>query len=193
MMGKARDKVDAFLEDLTHWEEDEELYQRDLALNQRINNRFYEMILAFVSDRVQSAPVYITEDVATNFQGQDSELTRSLSSAYGPFIPQGLVFQLSTDSNFHEPASPDLLTRGLFDHTIKLEDDDVVMIKVRPVYLRMLVNRGRYLAAYGRHEAAIKAFEQALALDPDFKYAQQSINESTAALRKAESEKARRE
>ncbi|MFP5261660.1 MAG: protein O-mannosyl-transferase family [Blastocatellia bacterium] len=189
MMGKARDKVGAFLEDLRHWEEDAELYQRDLALNQRINSRFYEMILSFVSNHLQSAPVYITEDVATNFQGQDSELTKSLSSAYGPFVPQGLVFQLPTDSKFHEPARPALVTRGLFDGAIKLEDDDVAMIKVRPVYLRMLVNRGRYLAAYGRHEEAIEAFEQALALDPGFKYAQQSMSESAAALRKGESNK----
>ncbi|HVG17464.1 MAG TPA: DUF2723 domain-containing protein [Blastocatellia bacterium] len=193
MMEKARGKVDAFLEDLRHWEEDAGLYQRDLALNQRINARFYEMILAFVSNHIQAAPVYITEDVATNVQGQDSELTKSLSSTYGPFIPQGLVFQLSTGPGFHEPARPELLTRGLFDGTIKLEDDDVATVKVRPVYLRMLVNRGRYLAAFGRHEEAIEAFKQALALDPDFKYAQQAMNESAGAKPQGESNKPRRE
>jgi tetratricopeptide (TPR) repeat protein len=84
-----------------------------------------------------------------------------------------------------------LEARGLFDGTIRFEDDDVVMLKVRPVYLRMVVNRGRYLAAYGRHEEAIEAFKQALAFDPDFKYAQQSINESANALRKGESSKPR--
>jgi tetratricopeptide (TPR) repeat protein len=186
LMQKSRDKVDAFLEDLRHWETDEKLYERDLALNQRINTRFYDMILAFVSNHIRSAPVYITEDVATNLQGQDRELTKSLSSTYSPFIPQGLVFQLSTDPQFHEPARPQLLTRGLFDGTIKFEDDDVVMIKVRPVYLRMLVNHGRYLAAYGRHEEALEAYKQALALDPDFKSAQQSLNESVNAMRKNE-------
>jgi tetratricopeptide (TPR) repeat protein len=189
MMEKSRDKVQAFLEDLNHWEQDAEVYNRDLALNQRINTRFYEMILAFISNHIRSAPVYITEDVATNFQGQDSELTKSLSSTYGTFIPQGLVFQLSTDRQFHAPARPQLQTRGLFDGKIKFEGDDVVMLKVRPVYLRMVVNRGRYLAAYGRHEEAIEAFKQALALDPDYKYAQQSINESASALRKGESNK----
>jgi tetratricopeptide (TPR) repeat protein len=190
LMKKSRDKVDAFLEDLKHWEEDEQLYERDLALNQRINTRFYDMILAFVSNHIQSAPVYITEDVATNLEGQDRELTKSLTSTYSPFIPQGLVFQLSTDSRFHEPARPQLLTRGLFDNTLKFEDDDVVMIKVRPVYLRMLVNRGRYLAAYGRHDEAIEAYKQALALEPDFKSAQQSLNESASAMRKGEPFKA---
>jgi tetratricopeptide (TPR) repeat protein len=65
----------------------------------------------------------------------------------------------------------------------------VVTINVRPVYLRMLVNRGRYLAAYGRHQEAIEAFKQALALDPGFRYAQQSIDESAQALRRGESSK----
>jgi tetratricopeptide (TPR) repeat protein len=189
MMEKTRDEVQAYLEDLKHWEEDEKLYERDLALNKRISDRFYAMILAFVSNHIRSAPVYITEDVATNYQGQDSELTKSLSTIYSPFIPQGLVFQLSTDPQFHEPANPQLLTRGLFDGTIKFDDDDVVMIKVRPVYLTMLLNRGRYLAIYGRQEKAIEAFKQALALDPDFKYAQQALNESASALRKGEPNK----
>lgn len=189
MMEKARDKVQAYLEDLRRWEEDEKLFERDSVINKRISDRFYAMILAFVSNHIQSAPVYITEDVATNYQGQDSELTKSLSAAYPPFIPQGLVFQLSTDPQFHEPAKPQLLTRGLFDNTIKFEDDDVVMIKVRPVYLRMLVNRGRYLAAYGHQEEAVEAFKQALALDHDFKYAQQALNESASALRRGESNK----
>ena len=189
MMEKSRDKVEAFLEDLRHWEKDAEVFQRDLMLNQRISARFYEMILDFVSNHIQSAPVYVTEDVATNSQGEDSDLTKSLSSKYGPFIPQGLVFQLSTDRQFHEPARPQLLARGLFDNTMKFEDDDVVTVNVRPVYLRMLVNRGRYLAVYGRHEQAIEAFKQALALDPGFKYAQQSIDESAQALRRGESSK----
>ena len=188
-MEKARDKVEAFLEDLRGWEADEELYARDLELNKRISARFYDMILAFISNHIQSAPVYITEDVATNYQGQDRELTEALSSTYRTFVPQGLVFQLTTDRLFREPANPQLVTRGLFDGTIRFEDDDVVAIKVRPVYLRMIVNRGRYLAAAGRHEEAIEAFRQALALDPEFKYAQQSLNESSNALRRGEASK----
>jgi tetratricopeptide (TPR) repeat protein len=190
-MRKSSDKVEAFLEDLRGWEADEKLYDRDIALNKRITARFYDMILSLVSNHIQSAPVYITEDVATNQQGQDRELTESLSSTYGTFIPQGLVFQLSTGRQFQEPARPQLVTRGLFDGTIKFEDDDVVAIKVRPVYLRMLVNRGRYLAASGRHEEAIEAYKEALALDPGFKYAQQSLNESANALRGGEANKTR--
>lgn len=84
---QARDQVDAFLEDLRHWEHDPDLYQRDLMLNQRINSRFFEMILAFVTNHIQSAPVYVTLDIAANRDGPDAELTKSLASLY-QFVPQ---------------------------------------------------------------------------------------------------------
>jgi hypothetical protein len=144
----ARDKVDAFLEDLRHWEHDPDLYQRDLSLNKRINSRFYEMILAFVTDHIQSAPVYLTLDIAANRDGTDSELTKSLASSY-QFAPQGLVFQVTPERGFQQPADPQLSIRGLADGTLRFEDDDVVKLKVFPVYVTMFYNRGRYLAANG--------------------------------------------
>jgi tetratricopeptide (TPR) repeat protein len=60
----------------------------------------------------------------------------------------------------------------------------VVKLKVLPVYVTMLYNRGRYLAANGRHEQAIESFKQALGLQPGLNVAQQSINESLDAMRK---------
>jgi len=183
---QAKDKVDAFLEDLTHWEQDPDLYQRDLMLNQRINSRFFEMILAFVSNHLQSGPVYVTLDIAGNRDGQDSELTKSLVSTY-QLVPQGLVFQVTSERDFKQPSDAQIKTRGLVDGTIKFVDDDVVTLKVFPVYVNMFYNRGRYLAANGRHEQAIDAYKQALALNPRFQLAQQAMNESTAALRGATS------
>lgn len=185
---QASDQVEAFLEDLRHWEHDPDLYQRDLMLNQRINARFYEMILAFVTNHNQSAPVYVTLDIAGNREGPDAELTKSLAGLY-QFIPQGLVFEVTTDREFQRPADPQLITRGLADGTIKFEDDDVVALKVLPVYVNMLYNRGRYLAAYGRHEQAIEAFKQSLALNPTFTLAQQAVNESLNAIRKGAANK----
>jgi tetratricopeptide (TPR) repeat protein len=181
---QSRDKVDAFLEDLRHWEQDPDLYQRDISLNQRINTRFFDMILAFVTNHIRSAPVYVTLDIAGNRDGQDSELTKSLAGSY-QFIPEGLVFQLSESHEFQQLKEPQLSTRGLADGTLKFEDDDVVKIKVLPVYVTMLYNRGRYLAVNGHHEEAISAFKQSLAIDPSFSAAQRAINESSGALRKA--------
>lgn len=181
---QSRDKVDAFLEDLRHWEQDPDLYQQDLTLNQRINSRFFEMILAFVTNHIKSAPVYVTLDIAGNRDGPDSELTKSLGASY-QFIPQGLVFQLLTSREFQQPAEPQLSMRGLADGTLEFEDDDVVKLKVLPVYVTMFYNRGRYLAVNGHHEEAIRSFKEALDIDPGFALAQKALNDSLAALRKA--------
>jgi len=177
---QAKDKVAAFLEDLTHWEQDPDLYQRDLMLNQRINSRFFEMILAFVSNHLQSGPVYVTLDIAGNREGQDSELTKSLVSTY-QLVPQGLVFQVTSERDFKPPFDAQIETRGLADGTIKFADDDVVTLKVLPVYVNMFYNRGRYLSVNGRHDQAIEAFRKSLALNPRFAPAQQALNESTSA------------
>src|SRR6185369_3599814 len=181
---QSRDKVDAFLEDLRHWEQDADLYQRDLSLNQRINSRFFDMILAFVTNHIKSAPVYVTLDIAGNRDGPDSELTKSLGASY-QFIPQGLVFQLLTSRDFQQPADPMFSLRGLADGTLKFEDDDVVKLKVLPVYVTMFYNRGRYLAVNNHHEEAIKSFKEALDIDPSFTLAQRALNDSLASIRKA--------
>ncbi|MGA9771003.1 MAG: DUF2723 domain-containing protein [Blastocatellia bacterium] len=188
MIESARDKVDAFLEDLRNWERNPDIYDRDRSLNERISARFYDMIRAFVTNQLQTAPVYITQEIATNFEGQDGEITTWLADSYG-FVAQGLVFQLMSKGAYHDLAAPQLVTRGLADGTVKFADDDVIKLKVLPVYLKMLTNRGRYLASYGRHEEAIEAYRQALALDPDFKQAKQFMNESANLLRKNESRK----
>jgi tetratricopeptide (TPR) repeat protein len=182
-IAQVSDKVDAFLEDLRHWEHDPDLYQRDLTLNQRINSRFYEMILALVSNHIRSGPVYVTLDIAGNRDGPDAELTRSLAASY-QMVPQGLVFQVTTDREFREPADIPLITRGLVDGTVRFDEDDVVNLKILPVYATMLYNRGRYLSANGRHEQAIDSFRQALVLNPRLTVAQQAVTESLNAIRK---------
>jgi tetratricopeptide (TPR) repeat protein len=148
------------------------------------------MIVAFVANHIRSAPVYVTLDIAANREGADSELTKSLTNSY-QFVPQGLVFQLVEGRQFRQLADPQVITRGLADGTIKFEDDDVVKLKVLPVYVTMFYNRGRYLAANGRHEQAIESYKQALALEPRFSAARQAINESLSAVGKDEAIKPR--
>jgi tetratricopeptide (TPR) repeat protein len=91
--------------------------------------------------------------------------------------------QLFADRIFHEPAAPQLRTRGLTDGTLQFASDDVVLLKVLPVYFTMPYNRGRYLAANGRHRDALAAFRQALALNPTFALAQRGLAESLKAMR----------
>jgi tetratricopeptide (TPR) repeat protein len=194
MIEQSRDKVDAFLEDLKAWEHDPELYNRDLMLNKRIGARFYEMILAFISNHIQSGPVYLTRDVATGMIGnavdpEDAELRESLSKSY-QLVPKGLVFQVFHKGGIQDSDDePQLVTRGVADGTIKFEDDDVVKLKVLPAYVTMLYSRGRQLAAYGRHERAIELFRRSLELNPDFTAAKQAINESLNAIRKSNTNK----
>ena len=177
LMASAHEQVDAFLEDLRHWEQDPALFQRDRTLNQRIDTRFNTLILTLISQHLRAAPVYMTQDLALGRDPDSSGLTRSLTATY-QLAPQGLVFQLFTDHAFHEPALPQLQTRGLADGTLRFDADDVVRLKVLPVYLSMLYNRGRYLGVHGLYERAIAAFEEALQLDPTFFLAQRAVAES---------------
>src|SRR5262249_49150723 len=94
LMEQTGDKVDAFMEDLTHWEEDPDIYNRDRALNQRINTRFFDMIMAFINTHIKAAPVYITQEIAVENGGPEPELTKTINASYQS-VPQGLVFQLA--------------------------------------------------------------------------------------------------
>lgn len=188
LIEKTRDKVDAFLEDLILWENDSAAFDRDLTRSQRINARFYDMILSFVSNHVGTAPVYATEDLIASAAHRDAELTRSLTSAYQP-VPRGLVFQLMRDRTASEPVEIELVTRGLNDGTLKFEKNDVINLKVLPVYVNMSLNHGIYLAAIGRREQAIGYFRQALALDPENSQARRLITENRNKLQQTDSGK----
>ena len=150
------------------------LYERDAALGRRINERFFGMILALVDRHRQTGRVYVTRDVALPAFAVDKELPPLLAQRYA-LVPQGIVFELSSDRTFREPHRAALRMRGLFDGTVPIEGDDVVSLKVRPVYLTMVTSRGLYMAAHGRLEQAREAFREALALDPGFEPARQGL------------------
>jgi tetratricopeptide (TPR) repeat protein len=138
------------------------------------------MIQSMVRNEITVGPVYITNDVLSGDK-TNGYLTRWIPQAY-QLVPQGLVFNLTTDQSFHDSPDPHLRTRGLADGTTRFESDDVVRLKVLPVYARMLTNRGRYLASFNQHERASRAFKQALELDPDFAAARQGLAESSVKL-----------
>jgi hypothetical protein len=112
----------------------------------------------------------------------NGELTRWLTQNY-QLVPQGLVFNLAGDQSFHDSPDLRLQTRGLTDGSLRFEKDDVVSLKVLPVYTSMLINRGRYLALFNQDARALEAFRQALALDPGLAAARQGLAESAAKLR----------
>ncbi|HWM26613.1 MAG TPA: DUF2723 domain-containing protein [Chthoniobacterales bacterium] len=181
LIERSRDRVDSFVTELKHWENDPDAYANDKMLTQRIVSRFEEMIQSFVLQENNVAPVYLTHDFLTP-QDRDRQVSEWLTKNY-QLIPQGIVFKLAVARTSEEQPEVRLETRGLNDETLKFEKDDVVRIKVLPAYTAMLVNQGRYHASLNRHERAMSAFKQALALDPSLEMARQGIAESASKLR----------
>lgn len=179
---KSSDKIGAFLDDLRAWERNPDLYAKNASLNQRLNSRFYDMILSFVTNQIKEAPVYITSDIAGTRGGQDAELTNALNEKY-KLVPKGLVFRVGEKAGPDDYGSPQILTRGLGDGTLKFDDDDVVKKKVLPVYINMAMSSGMYFASQGNQGRAIEEFKQALAIDPTFEPAKKALAASQNAMR----------
>ena len=163
-------ETDTFLEDLRAWEHDPARYERDPALTQRINDRFQAMVLALCSADATRRRAFATSDVVLP-QSPDPALADRIARAF-PLTPRGLVFALASV----DPGPPPTLApRGLFDGTLALEPDDVAVVKVRPVYVSMMANRGQVLRAHGDRAGAEQAYRQALSWDPAFAPARASL------------------
>ena len=180
LIERSRDKIDTFVANLKEWERDPQAFATSETLTQRISAAFEEMIEAMVTNENRVGPVYITRDILFNGE-QDRKLSSWITQKY-QLVPQGLVFNLASDQSFHDSPDVHLQTRCLADGTLRFEKDDVVNLKVLPVYTSMLINRGRYLAGFNQHERATAVFMQALALDPGLAAARQGLAESTAQL-----------
>jgi len=139
------------------------------------------MLQSIVRNEIRLAPVYITNDVLASNQ-TNGYLTQWIPQSF-QLVPQGLVFNLATDQNFHDPPELHLQTRGLADGTVRFAKDDVVNTKILSAYSRMLTNRGMYLAMSNQNERAVVAFKGALALDPNLAEAKKGLAESEAKLR----------
>jgi tetratricopeptide (TPR) repeat protein len=181
LIERSRDKIDPYVELLKLWERDPAAFDRNQDLTRRISMAFLELVRSMVTNEIKVAPVYITTDILSADK-TNGYLTQWIPQTY-QLVPQGLVFNLASDQGFHDPPDLHLRTRGLADGTLRFSDDEVVKLKVLPVYARMLTNQGRYLAAFNQHERAIVAFNEALALDPNLTAAQQGLAESAAKLR----------
>lgn len=175
VMASVRSEVDAFLEDLTAWERDPNLYRVRGDLKQRINDRFLAVVRALALSH--SGPVYATPDVLLS--SPDPTVARLLNTVRTPH-PRGLIFELRQDKDFHPPPAITLRTRGLFGESMR-RSEDIATSKVRSTYLQMMVSHGLYLAAFGQHESAVKVYEETLALDPEFAPAREALARSRAA------------
>ena len=169
-----RDAVESFLSDLRHWEQDPELFARSPNLTRQINNHFHQMIRAFIQSQQRQAPAYVTWEVGVGML-EDTEISEELNKDYR-LIPEGLVFRLGSEQDFQQSSQPQLITRGLDDGSFTFAPDDVVEQKIRPAYVTMLVNRGRYLEVLGKTAEAAEFYRAALKLDPNSVIAQQALS-----------------
>jgi hypothetical protein len=177
LVARSQREIDIFVAELKQWENDPGAYAHNASRAERIAAAFREMCRALVTNEARVGPVYLTCDLASLPGGEDKQLTEWLLANY-QFVVRGLVFQLSQNGRLEDPGDLHLQTRGLADGTLRFEKDDVVKVKVLPVYTNMLVNRGRYLTLLNQHARAAAAFEQALALDPSLEVARQGLRES---------------
>jgi hypothetical protein len=160
LIERSRDKVDTYVAELTKWEQNPVVYAQNTVLTQRIENAFQQMLQSFINRELEIAPVYVTAELILTKDNQNINFIEWLTRNFQA-VPHGLVFQLTRDNEFHDPGEPPLQTRGLIDGTIRFADDDVVKLKVLPIYKVMLQSRGQYLAHFHQPERAAAAFEEA--------------------------------
>jgi len=172
-MEAIRPQVATYLEDLRAWEQDPGAYARSAELNRRINERFLALLRALVETHLE--PAYATRDVVLPGAALDRDVARAVA-ADRALVPQGLVLELARSRPERAPAAVPLEMRGLFDGSLRFEPDDVVSVKVKPVYLGMIGARGVYLAALGDRAGAQAELERTLALDPGFAPARAALD-----------------
>src|SRR5204863_8658761 len=116
------------LAQLKQWENDPDAYKQSVVLTRQISSAFEEMTQSFVSRELEVAPVYVTAELILLKQAPDMDFIHWLGQNFQA-IPRGLVFQLTRDSDFHDPGELHLQTRSLIDGTIRFAEDDVVKAK----------------------------------------------------------------
>jgi tetratricopeptide (TPR) repeat protein len=139
---KSRPAIDAFLQELYKFE-------HDLPYDQSmIEYRYAAMIKSFIDQNYSTCPVYATVEI-------EQEYTQGYQR-----VPAGLIFQLSTDSLWHEHPMP------VYDITLPRKQSKYTDGMVS-MYAKAYVNNAIYLSMAGRTSAALELVDKALALVPD--------------------------
>src|SRR5204862_3845578 len=134
VMARSRGKVSPFLEDLRAWDRDPAAYERNATLKQRINTRFQEMLLSFVTEYLKTGALYITPELTDPDENADLGLVKMLQQKY-ELVPQGIVYRLVEKGSSPLLTPPQINIRGLNDGTLKFDDDDVAKRLLIPAYL----------------------------------------------------------
>ena len=100
------------------------------------------MIRSMVTNENRVGPVYITRDVLLTDPAGQQLSGGSLKTI--SLFREDLFSTSHDDQSFHDLPDVRLQTRRLADGTLRFEKDDVVNLKVLPVYTTMLINRTVY-------------------------------------------------
>ncbi|HEX7152314.1 MAG TPA: DUF2723 domain-containing protein [Thermoanaerobaculia bacterium] len=169
----------AFRPYLDHFEADDEIWRNDPTMSATMNARLDDLILAMVRTQLESGGhVYATPDVALSREAVDANLVQRFAQEYDT-VPRGVLMELLRGHAIRNvPTVPIEMKSALSG---RYESDDVVVTEVRPAYRQALLLRGRYLGLSANYDEAIRAYEQALALDPTDVAVQQELQQARAA------------
>ena len=153
----------------------------DVKANE-MQQRLDDLVAALIQAQTAGGGhAYATFDVAMSREAVDQALVRRLAAEY-ELVPRGVVVEYARGKGVRDVAPVALQLRGLIDGSVHYEPDDVVVTEVLPAYRTVFLLRGRYFGIARNWAEAEKAYEQALAFDPE----NGTIKRELAALRQAQ-------
>jgi hypothetical protein len=155
---RAREVVARFDDDRGLWQ--------DAAARGDLYDRLDDLVLAIIARQLHRGPVYLTIDTALAWNARDKKLIARLKKEHD-IVPHGVVMEVVAGHTFRDIKWTPITTRGLFDGTVRYDDDDPVPNELLPAYRGAFLTRGRYLAISRHYKEAIDDYQQALALDPE--------------------------
>lgn len=157
LIHQSRVEVEAFLREL-------EKFEHDRPYNPAvIQARFEEMIRSFLTNSIQTRPVYVTGEI-------EPEFTHGLQR-----VPEGLAYRLYADTLRHEMRDVELIYRP-FVREGRLENG------IRSIYCSALTAQALYAARLGQLERGVTLLEKALRFNPSDAHAVQLLRQMKGAV-----------
>ncbi|MER3523571.1 MAG: hypothetical protein C4326_05730 [Ignavibacteria bacterium] len=160
LIAQSRAEVEAFLRELDKFEQDRP-YNPAV-----IQARFEEMIRSFLTNSMQTRPVYVTGEI-------EPEFTRGLQR-----VPEGLAYRLYADTLQHEMRDVEITYRA-FARDGRLENG------IRSICSSALKAQALYVARLGQLERGIMILEKALRFDPSDAHTVQLLSQMKVAAHQA--------
>lgn len=157
-------------------------WERDEATRAELFARVNELLIAMVTRRLQSGPVYASMDFALSKEEAIQPAVRKLAADLD-VVPRGVVLEYMPGHAARQLAPLTLHPPVVADGPLAYEADDVVVTEVLPVYRSAYLVRGRYLVATHHIDEGIAAYRQAVALDPENSMIQRELSAALALSR----------